>query len=554
MSDADNQQQRKRAVRACRNCRRKKTRCSGERPICAICQRLGQHCHYPAIDVVDYGTRPGNEQIDALQTKMSIIENQLTELTNTINSRVRPPGHMSTSTPGWTQGQAMTWADAASIKESNQAQPSVFSVLPGTNVLLSAADAYFRHCHNQPYSLFHEETFRRDLVLGIVPAHLAFAFLATSIRFLSDPAYTADKVTWISGYARESWKAIVLSGEGLEKTAGISVVQALILLAVIDYTGGKCRAGWIKAGLAIRISSYLQLMLEPDQSLSIIEQELRRRTFWSVYVLDTLISCGRQRPPAIPKDNLKLHMPCGENSFQVGLLQEMPPLEVFARGPADTSTLDAESPWTLLVLVASVFRSCLQYIFQERVHHDEAPWHPGCRFAELEWALLQLESTYGLGDSPIEKTRLLYMVDNDVSQHRVGPSVYAHALFHASHCLLYHPFLLRRRLAKQEIKTPKSFLLRAFHSCETHSTALATLMSEARNMGLTASASMYAYFCYLAGSIHTLSRHVKHPVITDEAASDEILASCLQHIKELCQYWDLANSIVRDASHTIELY
>ena len=136
----------------------------------------------------------------------------------------------------------MTWAGAASIKESNQAQPLIFSVLPGTNVLLSAADAYFRHCHNQPYSLFHEETFRRDLVLGIVPAHLAFAFLATSIRFLSDPAYTADKVTWISGYARESWKAIVLSGEGLEKTAGISVVQALILLAVIDYTGKPPRS------------------------------------------------------------------------------------------------------------------------------------------------------------------------------------------------------------------------------------------------------------------------------------------------------------------------
>ena len=85
-------------------------------------------------------------------------------------------------------------------------------------------------------------------------------------------------------------------------------------------------------------------MLEPDQSLSIIEQELRRRTFWSVYVLDTLISCGRERSPTIPKDNLKLHMPCSENSFKLGLLQEMPPLEVFARGPANTSTLDAESP------------------------------------------------------------------------------------------------------------------------------------------------------------------------------------------------------------------
>lgn len=37
---------RRRHTEACVECRRLKERCSGERPICARCQRIGKPCHY----------------------------------------------------------------------------------------------------------------------------------------------------------------------------------------------------------------------------------------------------------------------------------------------------------------------------------------------------------------------------------------------------------------------------------------------------------------------------------------------------------------------------
>jgi hypothetical protein len=55
----------------------------------------------------------------------------------------------------------------------------------------------------------------------------------------------------------------------------------------------------MKIGLAVRIAQDLRLMHEPDASMNYIEQEERRRVFWSVYLLDKLISCGRARSPAI---------------------------------------------------------------------------------------------------------------------------------------------------------------------------------------------------------------------------------------------------------------
>ena len=115
-------------------------------------------------------------------------------------------------------------------------QPPRFSRPPPMETILSAADVYFRYCHNQPYSLFHEESFRNRLAANEVPQHLLFAFLASAVRYSTDPYYE-DKVGAISTYAKLSWKALVLPWNGIESDAGISTVQTILLLAIIDYTG-----------------------------------------------------------------------------------------------------------------------------------------------------------------------------------------------------------------------------------------------------------------------------------------------------------------------------
>jgi hypothetical protein len=118
-------------------------------------------------------------------------------------------------------------------------QITSFRTLPPLETLLAAADVYFQYCHNQPYSLFHEESFRNRLTAGTVPEHLAFAFLATTLRFSSDPCYQHNRFEAISAYASESWKAICLPWNGVENAAGLSILQTIFLLSVIDYTGNE---------------------------------------------------------------------------------------------------------------------------------------------------------------------------------------------------------------------------------------------------------------------------------------------------------------------------
>ena len=415
--------------------------------------------------------------------------------------------------------------------------------MPDLETLLSAADIYFQYCHNQPYSLFHEASFRQRLRKGEIPKHLAFAFLATTIRFSADPRYQHNKYEAISAYAAESWKAIVLPWNGVDTAAGVSILQAIFLLSVIDYTGGKCQAGWIKVGLAIRIAYYLRLMIEPDPSFSPIEQEERRRVFWSFYVLDKLISCGRERPPAMLDEDCKLQLPGDERSFRDGSRQQSPTLDQFASESSSTPSLLPGNTFALLVLMSSVFGKCAQYTLQEHKYPTQGtPWDPRSPFSSIYCTLLQMESDFGLGDPLTGKIQQDFVTDGVVNQQATGPLVYAHCLFHLCQCLLHHPFLLRQRLAKLKVRAPASFLIRVVDSCKAHAIALTNLLEEVKSAGFKTIASFYGYYNYLPGTIHALFLN-SEDIATREAA-ENAYAACLRNLHELSYHWKHAELMV----------
>jgi hypothetical protein len=86
----------KRIRQACRNCRRKKARCTGERPECAFCVRLKQPCSYsdgdspPASTNMALGRRKSSVHFadsvdeDHVSTRISMLENQMEEVVRTL--------------------------------------------------------------------------------------------------------------------------------------------------------------------------------------------------------------------------------------------------------------------------------------------------------------------------------------------------------------------------------------------------------------------------------------------------------------------------------------
>jgi hypothetical protein len=126
-------------------------------------------------------------------------------------------------------------------------------------------------------------------------------------------------------------------------------VQAALMLGLHEW--GMCRGfkAWLRVGMAIRCAQAIGLQYEkdlddepdsrsmalnfeaermglgPDRSSSIssagvgesafIEQEIRRRTFWSCYVMDRYLSSGKYRPQMLHARDLRIQLPASERSF-----------------------------------------------------------------------------------------------------------------------------------------------------------------------------------------------------------------------------------------------
>lgn len=130
----------------------------------------------------------------------------------------------------------------------------------------------------------------------------------------------------------------------------IEWTQATLMLGLHEW--GMCRGAkaWLSVGMAIRAAQAIGLQYELDlddeplsRSLALsgeaermgvvsqssrnnsvngdsaedifIQQEIRRRTFWSCYIMDRYLSSGKYRPQMLHARELRIQLPASERSF-----------------------------------------------------------------------------------------------------------------------------------------------------------------------------------------------------------------------------------------------
>ena len=112
-----------------------------------------------------------------------------------------------------------------------------FSVPPPLSVLKKLIDVYFANCQNQPYCFFHESTMRKRLLDGEVPQYLVLAFAATATRYSMHPFFEDKQTIAVEAYAKASWAILLERVFAGDDCIDITVAQATVLLAIIEYTG-----------------------------------------------------------------------------------------------------------------------------------------------------------------------------------------------------------------------------------------------------------------------------------------------------------------------------
>ena len=386
--------------------------------------------------------------------------------------------------------------------------------------------------------------------------------MASAVRF-TDEGFFEDKDESAEVYAIKSWDSLVPSSVAENGPGDLRSVQTVALLAISDFTGllddssplfahillndtlaGKDRhtSAWLRIGLSVRLAQNLKLMMESATHLPVSEQEERRRVFWSIYLLDRLVSCGRARPPAILDASCQLQLPCDEVTWRLGLPKETLTLEDFAhRIP---SSPDQWSPLANVIAVAHTLSKAALYMVQQlNLKSRDPPWDSNSDFAGILSDLLHLESLLEVGKSPGDIVARWTSLDGRIDQQCVGPAIFARALFHLCYCLLHHPFLLRKRLEMCQRVAPSSFLSRAFVTAWEHSKSLVDLLDEVQGAGAIAHTSFYGYCALVAGSIAAL--HLNQSLEWERTESALILKRCKKILQEI-KSWKNASLMVRE--------
>ncbi|CRG89925.1 Cutinase transcription factor 1 alpha [Talaromyces islandicus] len=89
-------------------------------------------------------------------------------------------------------------------------------------------------------------------------------------------------------------------------------VQAQILMAIYLNTTSRVSAAYNVLGTAVRIAYSLGLHRDPPASLGITKVELRRRIWWSLYILDSKLSMELGRPMIVDLNTSNCQLPADD--------------------------------------------------------------------------------------------------------------------------------------------------------------------------------------------------------------------------------------------------
>ncbi|KAF7594857.1 hypothetical protein BBP40_008187 [Aspergillus hancockii] len=200
---------------------------------------------------------------------------------------------------------------------------------PSDDVVRSLLRQYFDRLYPLPsFNFLHQDTVIRRCSEKTIDESLKLAICAITALFFD--IYKSEHISW----AQESERLI------LDRLERPSIFQIQASLLTIRYRAGvgQFPRAFILAGLAARWAVSLRLNYE-HSSLGPIAQEVRRRTFWSLYLLEDSFCVGLKEFELFDPETIHLQLPCEDEDFNderpvlTGFLQPGKGLEPELLGP-----------------------------------------------------------------------------------------------------------------------------------------------------------------------------------------------------------------------------
>lgn len=169
---------------------------------------------------------------------------------------------------------------------------SISTQLPSRPLCIELVGLYFRYIHDTFHSLFHQPSVMQDVADGTIPKVHLFAMISLSARFSEDPFFAGvDPRIRGRPYAQEAEHLLNL------REVSLQTVQACVLIGAYVITDGDAAVEAVFYGIACR--NALLLDLPNLAAMSRVEQEVNRRAWWTLCMIDVWSSNGIRLPRAL---------------------------------------------------------------------------------------------------------------------------------------------------------------------------------------------------------------------------------------------------------------
>lgn len=179
-------------------------------------------------------------------------------------------------------------------------------------------------------------------------------------------------------------------------------------------------------------------------------------------------------------------------------------------------------------------------------NNQEKPWDPQSAYRGIHRDLEFLKEL-AVNNSPVlaapgQARPQDEMQDGD--RERIAHMVLSHTLYHLSHCILSHPYLLGMKIRSVSYSDmPPSWLEETRATCLVHAGSLITVLVEAKAAGYMPVPSVYSYCILVASTIHALYLHSDDVAISHPSV--EYLKTSLEYLGEVSELWTNAQMMVR---------
>ncbi|KAG6003374.1 hypothetical protein E4U21_002090 [Claviceps maximensis] len=300
----------------------------------------------------------------------------------------------------------------------------------------------------------------------------------------------------------------------------------------------------------------LELHREIDAQVQVTpsERELRRRLFWTCYLLDRYHACGSKRAPLINDDCIALRLPSWSCSSPSSSLLPSPDGEFFQQDSDLQYCQGSVKRWQgslgMLVDITRILGRTNRYVAAGGVKGDSHfPWHSFSALSKIQQELDFWAS--GAFKPTLEDLNALFRQSE--------PTIVflSKLIYHLIHCLLYRPFLPVElaELAAGDIQY-QSWQIEATNLCFIHANAIGELVEAARQQAGTVELPAIVGYCICAAA--TVHIHGAHYTIRSGsvyggdvnifAPSSGFLSRELESLENLHSAW--AN--VRHQSDTLK--